>query len=110
MTDLQKILFVIGGVILVAVIIYNKWQENKARRTLEQAFPPAHDDILMTSDAQGGETVNAGTILVRQCGTHIHPGNNVGTGKDYTLFSKIDGVVKFEPAAKNKRKVSVYVG
>lgn len=59
--------------------------------------------------AFAGETVNAGTILVRQCGTHIHPGNNVGTGKDYTLFSKIDGVVKFEPAAKNKRKVSVYV-
>jgi large subunit ribosomal protein L27 len=55
-----------------------------------------------------GETVRAGAILVRQCGTHIHPGNNVGTGKDWTLFSKIDGVVKYEPKAKNKRKVSVY--
>ncbi len=60
--------------------------------------------------AFAGETVQAGAILVRQCGTHIHPGNNVGTGKDYTLYAKIDGVVKFEPAAKNKRKVSVYAG
>lgn len=53
MTDLQKILFIIGGVILVGVIAYNKWQENKARRTLEQAFPPAHEDVLMTPDAHG---------------------------------------------------------
>ena len=51
MTDLQKILFIIGGVILVGVIVYNKWQENKARRTLEQAFPPAHEDVLMTPAA-----------------------------------------------------------
>jgi large subunit ribosomal protein L27 len=57
-----------------------------------------------------GETVKAGAILVRQNGTNIHPGNNVGTGKDYTLFAKIDGVVKYEPYAKNKRKVSVYAG
>ena len=55
-----------------------------------------------------GQSVNAGTILVRQRGTHIHPGNNVGIGKDYTLFALIDGVVKFEPASKNRRKVSVY--
>ena len=55
-----------------------------------------------------GEKVNAGTILVRQRGTRIHPGNNVGVGKDYTLFALIDGVVKFEPASKNRRKVSVY--
>jgi FtsZ-interacting cell division protein ZipA len=53
MTDLQVILFAIGGVILVGVIAYNKWQEHKTRRTLEQAFPPAHDDVLMTPDAQG---------------------------------------------------------
>jgi FtsZ-interacting cell division protein ZipA len=53
MTDLQKILFIIGGVILVGVIAYNKWQENKARRTLEQAFPPAHEDVLMTPEAHG---------------------------------------------------------
>jgi large subunit ribosomal protein L27 len=55
-----------------------------------------------------GDTVNAGTILVRQRGTRIHPGNNVGVGKDYTLFALINGVVKFEPYNNNRRKVSVY--
>jgi large subunit ribosomal protein L27 len=55
-----------------------------------------------------GQTVNAGTILVRQRGTRIYPGNNVGVGRDYTLFALIDGIVKFEPASKNRRKVSVY--
>ena len=55
-----------------------------------------------------GENVNAGTILVRQRGTRIHPGNNVGVGRDYTLFALIDGTVKYEPATKNRRKVSVY--
>ena len=55
-----------------------------------------------------GQQVNAGTILVRQRGTRIHPGNNVGVGRDYTLFALIDGVVKFEPASKSRRKVSVY--
>lgn len=55
-----------------------------------------------------GNTVNAGTILVRQRGTRIFPGNNVGVGKDYTLFALIDGVVEFEPARNNRRKVSVY--
>lgn len=55
-----------------------------------------------------GQKVNAGTILVRQRGTHIHPGSNVGLGKDYTLFALIDGIVKFEPASNNRRKVSVY--
>ena len=57
-----------------------------------------------------GQRVNAGTILVRQRGTRIHPGNNVGVGRDYTLFALIDGIVKFEPARKNRRKVSVYAG
>ena len=52
--------------------------------------------------------MNAGTILVRQRGTRIHPGNNVGLGKDYTLFALINGVVKFEPTSNNRRKVSVY--
>ena len=55
-----------------------------------------------------GQMVNAGTILVRQRGTRIHPGNNVGVGRDYTLFALIGGIVKFEPASKNRRKVSVY--
>lgn len=57
-----------------------------------------------------GEEVQAGTILVRQRGTRIHPGRNVGLGKDYTIFSLIDGRVKFEPYRKNRRKVSVYAG
>ena len=57
-----------------------------------------------------GQNVRAGTILVRQRGTRIHPGTNVGVGKDYTLYALIDGIVKFEPATKNRRKVSVYAG
>lgn len=55
-----------------------------------------------------GQKVSAGTILVRQRGTRIYPGTNVGVGRDYTLFALIDGIVKFEPASKNRRKVSVY--
>ncbi|MGD0854286.1 MAG: 50S ribosomal protein L27 [Dehalococcoidia bacterium] len=58
----------------------------------------------------GGEAVHAGTIIIRQRGTQIHPGTNVGCGRDYTLFAKIDGFVKFEPHAKNKKRVSVYPG
>ena len=54
------------------------------------------------------QRVNAGTILVRQRGTRIHPGNNVGIGRDHTLFALIDGITKYEPVTKNKRKVSVY--
>lgn len=57
-----------------------------------------------------GQRVNAGTILVRQRGTRIHPGNNVGMGRDHTLFALINGLVKFEPTARNRRKVSVYAG
>ena len=55
-----------------------------------------------------GQQVHAGTILVRQRGTRIHAGNNVGVGKDHTLFALIDGVVKFEPTSNERRKVSVY--
>ena len=55
-----------------------------------------------------GQKVRAGNILIRQKGTRIHPGENVGLGNDYTLFSKIDGIVTFERFAKNKKKVSVY--
>ena len=55
-----------------------------------------------------GQEVRAGTILVRQRGTLIHAGNNVGVGKDYTLFALIDGIVKYEPYSNNRRKVSVY--
>jgi large subunit ribosomal protein L27 len=58
--------------------------------------------------AYGGEVVRAGNILVRQVGTQFHPGRNVGMGKDFTLFSKIDGQVKFEFASKDRQRVSVY--
>ena len=56
----------------------------------------------------GGELVTSGSILVRQRGTRIRPGSNVGLGNDYTIFAKLDGQVKFEWAAKGKRRVSVY--
>ena len=55
-----------------------------------------------------GQYVSAGSIIVRQRGTKIHPGNNVGKGGDDTLFAKTDGAVKFERAGKNKKQVSVY--
>jgi large subunit ribosomal protein L27 len=55
-----------------------------------------------------GQTVTAGSILVRQRGTTVHPGNNVGCGKDYILFALIEGVVKFERLGKDRKKVSVY--
>jgi large subunit ribosomal protein L27 len=56
----------------------------------------------------GGEKINAGSIIMRQVGTKIHPGTNVGMGKDFTLFSLINGVVKFERLDKTRKKVSVY--
>jgi large subunit ribosomal protein L27 len=56
----------------------------------------------------GGQFVNAGSILVRQLGTVIHPGSNVKLGRDFTLFATIDGVVKYERHGKSRKKVSVY--
>ncbi|MEO5356944.1 MAG: 50S ribosomal protein L27 [Nitrospirae bacterium YQR-1] len=56
----------------------------------------------------GGQTVTAGSILVRQRGTKLHPGSNVGIGSDDTLFAKIAGIVKFERKDKTRTKVSVY--
>lgn len=56
----------------------------------------------------GGEQVIAGSIIVRQRGTKVHPGKNVGLGTDHTIFAKIDGVVKFEHKDKKRMKVSVY--
>jgi large subunit ribosomal protein L27 len=56
----------------------------------------------------GGQAVKAGEILVRQRGTHFHPGSNVGLGSDYTIFSKIEGVVKFEHRDRKTQKISVY--
>jgi large subunit ribosomal protein L27 len=55
-----------------------------------------------------GQVVSAGSILVRQRGTKFHPGRNVGRGRDDTLFSKVDGVVKFESKGRMKKQVSVY--
>jgi large subunit ribosomal protein L27 len=56
----------------------------------------------------GGQKVRAGNILVRQVGTKFHPGQNVGLGKDYTLFAMIDGVVAYERQGRSRQKVSVY--
>ena len=56
----------------------------------------------------GGERVRAGNILVRQCGTKFHPGRNVGLGSDYTIYSLIDGVVKFEHKDRSRYRISVY--
>jgi large subunit ribosomal protein L27 len=56
----------------------------------------------------GGEAVRAGNIIIRQRGTKVHPGENVGIGKDHTIFALIDGEVKFEVKDKKRKKVSVY--
>jgi large subunit ribosomal protein L27 len=56
----------------------------------------------------GGELVTSGSILVRQVGTKVHPGKNVGLGKDYTLYSMIEGIVTFEHYDKRRKQVSVY--
>jgi large subunit ribosomal protein L27 len=55
----------------------------------------------------GGERVRAGNILVRQVGTRIHPGKNVGMGRDYTIFAKVDGVVSYDRLDKERKRVSV---
>ncbi|PIR21868.1 MAG: 50S ribosomal protein L27 [Deltaproteobacteria bacterium CG11_big_fil_rev_8_21_14_0_20_45_16] len=56
----------------------------------------------------GGELVRAGNILIRQVGTKVHPGENVGMGRDFTLFALTDGRVKFERMGKSRQKVSVF--
>ena len=56
----------------------------------------------------GGQAVKPGMIIVRQCGTKIRPGNNVGLGRDYTIYAMIDGVVTFEPYSQTQKQVSVY--
>jgi large subunit ribosomal protein L27 len=55
-----------------------------------------------------GQTVRAGSIIVRQLGTKIHPGHNVGLGRDYTLYSKVDGIVAYENFGRDRKRVSVY--
>jgi len=56
-----------------------------------------------------GQPVRAGNIIIRQLGTRIHPGINVGMGRDYTIFAKIDGVVRYERVGKDRKRVSVYL-
>ncbi len=58
--------------------------------------------------AQEGQLVTAGSIIVRQRGTRFHPGNNVGMGKDYTIFATVQGRVKFERKGRDRRQISVY--
>ncbi|MDO8724258.1 MAG: 50S ribosomal protein L27 [Syntrophales bacterium] len=55
-----------------------------------------------------GQKISAGSIIIRQLGTKVHPGINVGLGRDFTIFAKIDGIVKFERFDKKRKKVSVY--
>ncbi|HKA54630.1 MAG TPA: 50S ribosomal protein L27 [Candidatus Binatia bacterium] len=55
-----------------------------------------------------GQLARAGNIIIRQLGTRIHPGTNVGMGRDYTLFAKIDGVVRYERVGKDRTRVSIY--
>ena len=55
-----------------------------------------------------GEYVIPGNIIVRQCGTRIHPGNNVGIGRDFTIFAVVEGYVKYEPKSRGRKQVSVY--
>ena len=62
----------------------------------------------LVTNRSDGQFVNAGTIIVRQRGTHIHPGNNVGKGSDDTLYALVSGKVKFERLDKTRKKVSVY--
>ena len=64
--------------------------------------------LRQTAVVQPGQAVRAGSILVRQLGTVIHPGTNVGCGRDYTLFAKIDGTVQYEDFGKDRKRVSVY--
>jgi len=60
--------------------------------------------------ASDGQSVSAGSIIYRQRGTKIYPGENVGMGRDHTLFAKVSGVVRYERLGRNKKKVSVYEG
>ena len=56
----------------------------------------------------GGQKVKAGNILIRQLGTRIHPGDNVGMGRDYTLYAKIDGIVAYERVGRSRKRVNVH--
>ena len=66
--------------------------------------PGQHRGIKMF----GGQSARAGNIIIRQLGTRIHPGVNVGMGRDYTIFAKIDGIIRYERVGKDRKRVSVY--
>lgn len=71
---------------------------------VQRATVAIHSPSVLVSSASGGQNVVAGNILIRQRGTKFHAGENVGLGRDHTLFAKADGVVKFEVKGPNNRK------
>ncbi len=100
---------------------YTLWDSAQYRLKTEESEKVAHKkgggSTRLGRDSQskrlgvkryGGEQVRAGTIIVRQRGTRILPGDNVGLGRDHTIFALIDGFVKFAPASKDRKKVGVY--
>ena len=84
-------------------MLWHTRRDREAPETAETAIPQRRGVKRF-----GGEKIKAGSIIVRQLGTVFHPGNNVGLGKDYTIYSKIDGFVKFERLDKKRQKISVY--
>ena len=72
------------------------------------AVPPVHTAMSVSYTHLDGQFVLAGNILVRQRGTKIHPGTNVGIGSDDTLYAKINGIVRFERLGRDRKQVSVY--
>jgi len=87
-----------------------KWRKDMAHKKAGGSSRNGRDSAGQRRGVKrfGGQSVSAGSILVRQLGTKIHPGENVGCGRDYTLFAKVDGVVTFENFGKNRKRVSVY--
>ena len=69
---------------------------------------PQYNAQPLSTKAHDTQLVTAGSIIVRQRGTKFHPGNNVGMGKDYTIYAKVEGRVKFERKGRDKRQISVY--
>jgi large subunit ribosomal protein L27 len=109
----------------IYVVLAPGWPSEVTRRLIFRLHPEvtllAHKKAGGSSrngrDSQGqrrgvkrfsGQVVKAGNILVRQLGTRIHPGENVGMGRDYTLFSKVEGVVTYENFGRDRKRVSVY--
>lgn len=97
--------------LLLAIINYQK-EKNMAHKKGTGSTRNGRDSNAQRLGVKryGGQNVRAGNIIVRQRGTKYHPGNNVGIGKDDTLFALIDGVVAFERKGRSRKKVSVYTG